>query len=167
MRKMQPVFVVDGMLGSLARKLRMFGFDTLYYNYADDDRLIGIGKQENRVILTCDKMLFQRAINMGLDGILLVGSNDVNDMVHVLKNFEINILEFAPQRSRCSLCNNTLDISDKNSVKDHVPPNVLARHEKFYFCKQCNKVYWEGSHLKKLQEFGRNVNRRLGNSESK
>jgi len=167
MRKMQPVFVVDGMLGSLARKLRMFGFDTLYYNYADDDRLIGVGRQENRVILTCDKMLFQRVINMGLDGILLVSSNDVDDMVHVLKNFEINSLEFAPQRSRCTLCNNTLDISDKNSVKDHVPPNVLARHEKFYFCKQCNKVYWEGSHLKKLQEFGRSVNRRLGNSESK
>ena len=81
MRKMRSVFVVDGMLGSLARKLRMFGFDTLYYNDADDDRLIEVGKQENRVILTCDKMLFQRAINIGLDSILLVGSNDVDDMV--------------------------------------------------------------------------------------
>ena len=37
MNIMQPVFVVDGMLGSLARKLRMFGFDTLYYNDAEDD----------------------------------------------------------------------------------------------------------------------------------
>ena len=29
-KREDPMFLVDGMLGSLARKLRILGFDTLY-----------------------------------------------------------------------------------------------------------------------------------------
>jgi len=35
-----PKFLVDGMLGKLARKLRIFGFDTTYLSNTDDDNLI-------------------------------------------------------------------------------------------------------------------------------
>ncbi|MFQ5940644.1 MAG: Mut7-C RNAse domain-containing protein [Nitrososphaerales archaeon] len=157
-------FVVDGMLGNLARKLRLFGFDTLYYNDINDERLIEIGKQEGRVLLTCDKKLFQRAMNAGVSGVLLNGSGNVDDMVHVLKNSGIYYVEFLPDKSRCPLCNGMLDIRDKNSINKLIPDQVLNIHERFYFCKQCNKVYWEGSHMKKLKEFALTVKRRLGNA---
>lgn len=154
-------FIVDGMLGSLARKLRMFGFDTLYYNDIDDDRLIEIGKQQNRVLLTCDKVLFQRAINAGIISVLLDGSGDVDDMAHVLKNNKINSVEFLPEKSRCPLCNGMLDTCDKNSIEKLIPEKVVNMHETFYRCKQCNKVYWEGSHLEKLREFSLKVKEKL------
>jgi uncharacterized protein with PIN domain len=157
-------FIVDGMLGSLSRKLRMFGFDTLYYNDIDDDKLIEISKQEGRILLTCDKMLFQRATNAGISGLLLEGSGDADDMTHVLKNYGIYSIKFLPEKSRCSLCNSILDTRDKDSVKKLVPENVITMQERFYFCKQCNKVYWEGSHMKKLQEFGLNVQRLLNHA---
>jgi len=157
-------FIVDGMLGSLSRKLRMFGFDTLYYNDTDDDKLIEICKQQDRILLTCDKMLFQRAMNAGINSVLLDGSGDANDMAHVFKNTGIHAIEFLPEKSRCPLCNSILDIRDKDSVKKLVPDNVLNAQERFYFCKQCNKVYWEGSHMKKLQEFGLNVQRMLNHA---
>jgi len=167
MNVMQPVFVVDGMLGSLARKLRMFGFDTLYYNDAEDQRLIEVGLKEGRILLTGDRTLFQRAMKMGLHSILLTGANDVDDLVHVCKSFDIGKIEFVSERSRCSMCNDPLEIRDKNSIKGYVPAGVLDRHAKFYFCKRCSKAYWEGSHFRKLEEFAQSVNRGLSKVESK
>jgi len=161
MNVMQPVFVVDGMLGSLARKLRMFGFDTLYYNDAEDQRLLEVGLKESRVLLTGDRALFQRAMKMGLHSILLTGANDVDDLAHVFKSFNIGSIEFVSEKSRCPMCNDTLEIRDRNSIKNYVPAGMLDRHPKFYFCKKCSKAYWEGSHFKKLEEFERSVNRRL------
>jgi uncharacterized protein with PIN domain len=37
-----PIFAVDGMLGKIAKKLRIFGFDTLYLANTDDDTIIEI-----------------------------------------------------------------------------------------------------------------------------
>jgi len=165
MNTMQPVFVVDGMLGSLARKLRMFGFDTLYYNDAEDQRLIEVGLNDSRVLLTCDRTLFQKAMKMGLNSILLTGANDADDLAHVFKSFNIYSVEFVSEKSRCPICNDPLEMRDRNSIKNHVPAGVLDRHSKFYFCKNCSKAYWEGSHFKKLEEFEQSVNRRLSKVE--
>ena len=56
----KPTFLADAMLGSIARKLRIFGFDTLYVAHAHDDEILKIGIAEDRIILTCDKELFKR-----------------------------------------------------------------------------------------------------------
>jgi len=161
MNVMQPVFVADGMLGSLARKLRMFGFDTLYYNDAEDQKLIEVGLKESRVLLTGDRVLFQKAMKMGLRSILLTGANDADDLTHIFKSFDIGGIELVPEKSRCPMCNDQLEMRDKNSIKDYVPAGVLDKHSKFYFCKKCSKAYWEGSHFQKLEEFEQSVNRRL------
>ncbi|MGH9933737.1 MAG: Mut7-C RNAse domain-containing protein [Nitrososphaerales archaeon] len=166
MNVMQPVFVVDGMLGSLARKLRMFGFDTLYYNDAEDKRLIEIGLKESRVLLTGDRALFQRAMKMGLNTILLNGVDEVDDLAHILQGLDIASIKIVSEKSRCPMCNEPLETSDRNSMKDYVPAGVLDKHSEFYFCKKCSKAYWEGSHFRKLEEFERNVNSRLNKIES-
>ncbi|MFP3416819.1 MAG: Mut7-C RNAse domain-containing protein, partial [Nitrososphaeria archaeon] len=33
-------FITDSMLGNIARKLRLFGFDVLYYKKGDDEGLL-------------------------------------------------------------------------------------------------------------------------------
>ena len=48
-------FLADAMLGSIARKLRVFGFDTLYNAQAHDDEILKIAMEQDRVILTADK----------------------------------------------------------------------------------------------------------------
>lgn len=167
MNIMQPVFVVDGMLGSLARKLRMFGFDTLYYNDAEDETLVEVGLKESRVLLTGDRVLFQRAIKLGLDSILLTEENDLDALAHVFKSLNIGSIALVSEKSRCPICNTMLEMRDKNSMKEYVPAGVLDKHEKFYFCKKCNKAYWEGSHFRKLEELEQNVNRRIRQVEPK
>lgn len=157
----RPAFVVDGMLGGLARKLRMFGFDTLYYNNAEDARLIDLALEEERVLLTGDKTLHRKAAKAGARGVLLTGANELDDAVKVLASMGIASIEFAPERSRCPLCNATLEERDKDSMRGKVHAGVLERHSRFYLCTGCSKVYWEGSHIKKVGEFERSVNGRL------
>ncbi len=50
-------FVIDSMLGTLARKLRIFGFDSLYYNHIDDEELLSLCLAMNRILLTSDEVL--------------------------------------------------------------------------------------------------------------
>jgi uncharacterized protein with PIN domain len=49
------------MLGSLARKMRVLGFDTLYYSDGNDEGIMRIAKSEDRVVLTADRSLAERA----------------------------------------------------------------------------------------------------------
>ena len=66
--KSKPAFLVDAMLGSVARKLRFFGLDTLYIADSPDDEIIGIGIKQNRVILTCDKDMYRRIMKVWSTG---------------------------------------------------------------------------------------------------
>jgi len=59
-----PSFLADAMLGSVARKLRIFGFDTLYIAHAHDDEILKTGIEQGRVILTADKELFKLPMHM-------------------------------------------------------------------------------------------------------
>lgn len=48
-------FVADVHLGTLARYLRLLGFDTLWRNDLDDDEIIDLSLAEKRIILTRDR----------------------------------------------------------------------------------------------------------------
>ena len=51
----------DQMLGTLAKWLRLFGFDTFYANQEiEDEELLQVAKKEDRVIITKDKQLIAR-----------------------------------------------------------------------------------------------------------
>ena len=57
----KPVFIVDAMLGKLAKKLRLLGYDTAYSSDIDDEDLIRIAKNENRILITKDVQLARKA----------------------------------------------------------------------------------------------------------
>ena len=48
-------FVADVHLGTLARHLRLLGFDTVWRNDLEDDTIISLATEERRIILTRDK----------------------------------------------------------------------------------------------------------------
>ena len=53
-------FLVDRMLGKLAKELRMLGYDTIYYRGEDAYQLIPLARQEGRVILTRNTKLIPK-----------------------------------------------------------------------------------------------------------
>ncbi len=146
--KENQCFIVDVMLGRLAKWLRLLGFDTLYYSDISDMRLLKIAKEQGRVVLTRDT----RLINIrGIKNYILIKANDpfqqLLEVIHAL-----NLKDFNPL-SRCVICNGQLSVfSDKNEIKDSVPEHVFLNSRVFLKCNDCGKLYWEGTHPKMFRE---------------
>src|SRR5918912_4413212 len=151
-------FLADAMLGSVARKLRIFGFDTLYVAHTHDDEILKIGIAENRIILTCDRTLYMRTLKKEADSILLQGSDDVKDIVHILSKCGIPLLTFRSIDSRCAICNGLLIRKKPSNVVNDVNSNILKRHKQFFKCSDCKKIYWEGSHLTHIHQTVKLIN---------
>jgi uncharacterized protein with PIN domain len=147
--KSKPQFIVDGMLGSLARWLRLLGFDTLYCDdWSDDQILKTIG---NRILLTRDKELLARALQSGFQA-TNPGKESIKSMLRVLQN-EYNLTYVIdPKRSRCSLCNASLTSVLPSKVRNQVPKGTLRHQKEFWQCtdSRCQHVFWQGAHWKRI-----------------
>lgn len=133
-----PRFVADHMLGSLARWLRMMGYDTVYDKSLDDPGIANLAKAENRFILTRDKELGKEA------GSLLLENEDLDAQLEATA--ARYGLRFSEDRIRCSACNGELLDLPKQDAKDKVPEGAFQANEKFWKCSKCEKLYWKGTH---------------------
>ncbi len=138
----------DQMLGTLAKWLRILGFDTFYANAEmSDEDLLNIAKGENRTIFTRDKELIIRGKKKNLNVIAIETTYLDLQLNQALKH--VNIDENSVL-SRCTLCNTMLDTVEKNEIQGKVPSKVFENNEKFWFCSKCNKFYWMGSHYNEM-----------------
>ena len=145
-----PKFLVDGMLGSLARKLRVFGFDTLYLAGAQDEKLLDLARRQHRIIVTADGQLSARSVRKGLSCIPVRGNTDGVRLKEVLSGAERVGVSLTQGPSRCALCNGVLRKTAKGELRA-LPQGVVSRHRLFYVCGDCGQVYWRGTHWKKLR----------------
>lgn len=140
---MKPRFLVDSMLGSLARWLRIGGYDTEYRRDADDDSLMEEASRTGRVLLTRDRVLVLRAKKRGVETILVEGEGDVEQLGALAAALG---LELDTSNSRCPRCNGSLTQVDRDQVRDRVPEASLEAFDVFWVCGSCGGVYWRGSH---------------------
>jgi uncharacterized protein with PIN domain len=142
-------FIADAMLGSLARWLRLLGFDCAWEPDIADARLVRRALDEGRVVLSRDRRLPEE---WRIAGIHLVAAEKVRDqLAEVVRAFglapEIRLL------SRCSRCNTPLVRATADEVTGRVHARVLERHQLFSACPQCSRVYWEGTHSERIRRF--------------
>ena len=151
--------LVDGMLGSIARFLRILGHDTLYFRDLSDKKLIEIAKDEDRVLITCDQELHRMASSRGVKSIFV--ESDVSKEVQLARIMVALGIEptFNPERTRCPLCNNPLIKTSKDRVKGKVPEKSYELYDDFWICPGCGKVYWIGSHWRQIRNFLERVER--------
>jgi uncharacterized protein with PIN domain len=151
----QPVrFVADRMLGTLTRYLRFMGFDVLSANTLrpgnrrEDTILLGIARHGRRILLTRDRELARR----GGDQAVLMESEDVLDQVRQLMEAGLIDPDIRLRMKRCSLCNACLRRASEEEIgsADYAP--AQRDDLQFYWCPQCRKLYWMGSHGRKLSE---------------
>lgn len=143
----------DQMLGTLAKWLRICGFDTLYdHEDVTDDDLLKQAELENRLIISRDKELIFRGKRRNLSVLELYTTDIDEQLQQVLKKItldEKNIL------TRCTLCNSMLLPIVKEKVEGKVPQNVFESNQQFWYCSTCQKYYWMGTHyqhmLKKIK----------------
>lgn len=143
-------FLCDQMLGTLAKWLRIYGFDTYFASsIIKDSDLLKISKDENRVLLTRDKELIYRARRENIKTFEIKSTDMDKALSDILSEVKIDKKKIL---SRCILCNSTVEKIKKELVKEKVPERVFNNNEKFWQCKKCNKIYWKGSHFEKMKE---------------
>ncbi len=145
-------FVVDSMLGNLAKWLRIMGYDTLYSRVYSDWQILRVARSSGRIIVTRDRGLYWRARKLGLRAVLIESLNTVERLAELSSKAGVR-LELNPSRSRCPLCNgNLVEVKDKALVKDRVPEGSYNSVDRFFVCDRCGKVYWEGSHWRNMKK---------------
>ena len=149
------------MLGNLAKKLRLLGFDSLYSSNIEDEELIRIAREENRIIVTKDAQLSEKATNAKITTVLLSGEDEIEQICKI--NEKINLGKFVVNgsTSRCPVCNGNLNAVEKKDVEVKVPKGVFEHIDNFWICEKCRKIYWEGTHIKNLQKFTAELNDRI------
>ena len=138
----KPRFLCDAMLGSLARWLRLCGYDTLYLGTEPEDaELARLADREDRWLLTRDCELAA----LGPRTQMVRATDLEGQLAEVLDRHGLPPpadLEAA----RCGECNGALEPVTREQVAEVVPPYVLATAERFRRCAGCGRVYWPGTH---------------------
>jgi hypothetical protein len=157
----EPTFFVDAMLGNIARKLRLLGYDSQYFSDIDDDKLIDNAKKEKRIIISKDEELIKKARKLGIRSIYITKEEEIEQFFEIIRNTNLKRIQIDGNIARCPKCNSLTESVEKNIIKEKIPQGVSKSNERFWICKYCNQVYWEGTHIRNLQEFVGKINERL------
>jgi len=141
-------FVADAHLGGLAHLLRMMGFDTLYDPAFADHEIERLAQHEHRIVLTRDReLLKRRGVNHGIYVRALRSPAQLREVFERLQ-----LARAARLFTRCLHCNAALVAIDKAQALPQLPPRVAATFERFSVCRGCQRVFWEGSHWRRMRE---------------
>ncbi len=156
-------FIADGMLGKLARWLRLAGHDVVYVGdlktppEKQDDTLLERAAAEKRMLLTADLELHKRAVKAGTSSAYIVKKDVVSQLAEISQKIGLKI-EISPENSRCPVCNGPLRSAERLEVEQLVPDSVFRSNVNFWRCKNCGKVYWKGGHWKTITEMASQYN---------
>ena len=142
----RTAFILDVHLGKLARGLRLLGFDCCYRNDFDDPQIIRRSLSEHRIILTRDRRLLQdQSVQHGY----WVRASDPDTQVgEVLMRFDL--LGQIKAFTRCTVCNGGLAAIAKAAVSDRLQPKTSRYYDEFWICTDCRRLYWKGTHYRRL-----------------
>ncbi|MEA2104936.1 MAG: Mut7-C RNAse domain-containing protein [Candidatus Cloacimonadota bacterium] len=152
-------FILDGNLHKLVHYMRMLGFDTEFANQVSEEQLIKRAKIEHRIIISRNRKLMKR--RELTHGYCLATTDWIKQLGKILSRF--HLYEDLKPFSRCFLCNTKLQTIDKEKILNRLPKKVIEQQNEFTICEKCNKIYWKGSHYKKMLKFIE----KLKNSEEK
>lgn len=137
------------MLGSLAKWLRILGYDTAYDNRIEDDEIIARCRQEQRVALTRDRRLTQRS---PLPGCLLIEREELFEQIREVLQAIGHEIDLKRLLTRCLECNAPLQTVAKEEILHQVPTYVFKTHSHFKRCPGCQRIYWGGTHRQNIYQ---------------
>lgn len=142
-----PRFLCDEMLGRLCHYLRAAGYDALLArDGASDAELLQQCHAEGRQLLTQDTLI--REHKAARDVALILPPVDLDHLVALLDEYyQLDWLGHA--FTRC-LVDNTLLVAADDTALAHAPTDVLRSGGPLYHCPICRRIYWRGSHYKRM-----------------
>jgi uncharacterized protein with PIN domain len=142
----EPRFALDDHLGRLARYLRLLGFDATHQPQADDADLANRATAEDRILLTRDLDLLKRHVVRR--GYRVRNTDPRRQAVEVVRYFGLD--ERLAPFTRCLACGERLLPATPEEVTGRIPPAVATWSTAFHRCPGCARVYWPGSHHRRL-----------------
>lgn len=144
---METKFVADSMLGSLAKWLRVLGYDT-HYQSSYPQGVIEARIREGRRLLSRNKVLL--IIDPG--ALIIQADRAEAQLMETVKR-----LHLVPDRSRwfsrCLVCNVPLRETDLLTSQKAIPDYVLYENPSaIRHCPACKRYFWPGSHRERMLE---------------
>jgi uncharacterized protein with PIN domain len=142
-----PRFLCDEMLVQLGHWLRAAGHDTLIASHRANDRsLVARATLDGRVLLTRDRKLREIRDAAGC-AVLLDGEGIHAWACEMHRRFGIDWM--ARPFSRCLICNTILQPAP-DLARARLPHAVRAAVADINHCRQCDKLYWPGGHVRRM-----------------
>lgn len=142
----RPRFLADAHLGALARRLRLLGFDTLWFNDLGDAALVRLAVAEHRILLSRDRALL---MHQALTHACYLRPTATEAQLRQL----IERLQLCPEIApftRCTVCNAPLEPLSADEARPEVPARVQQRLTRYWRCRGCRRIYWPGSHWRAM-----------------
>jgi len=150
MEKMEPQetrqrFVVDAMLGKMAKWLRIMGRDTIVTFLKTPDQIKSYVK-DGRIVVTRARKWCR------MNGVVCLSANNTREQLKEL--FSVLDLKYDPELflARCSYCNKELEECPREQAYGKVPDYVWNTMQEFFKCPSCGKIYWRGTHVSRMHE---------------
>lgn len=141
-------FAADGMLQSLAKWLRLLGYDCIAGSNLFGRALVEKAVAENRWMITRNRhftgdlphWLIERA------DIFVIASEQLPEQLReTLERFSLEPDAYC--FTRCLICNEPLIPVAKPQLSPNVPQALLQREDRFWKCDHCGRIFWRGSHV--------------------
>jgi uncharacterized protein with PIN domain len=142
-------FIADRNLGTLAKWLRILGYDTLYERGNADLDFLRKADEEGRVALTRKRDLTRRSRPARL--VLVKADRAPDQLAEVLEALAI-IPDQRKRMTRCLRCNSALEEISKDMVEGLVPAYVYREYMQFRRCPLCERIFWPGTHRERVEE---------------
>lgn len=136
-------FVVDSMLGKVAKWLRILGYDAVLTRLAAPSQLLRWTDQ-GRLIVTRSRR-WQPAERV----IVLTADRLEAQMRQLIAHLDLTF-DRSRVLTRCPRCNTPLQPISRPEVETRVPDAVLAAGYLFRHCPDCGRIYWPGTHPQRI-----------------
>ena len=141
-----PRFLVDRMLGRLAKWLRILGYDSAYFPQLSPQGLMREGRRQGRIIVTRDTRFLRQK---NTPPFVFIRDDRFRDQLRqMVAACQLDLLSHL--LTRCSDCNCLLERISKEQVQDRVPEYVWQTQATFFRCPQCHRIYWGATHKERI-----------------
>jgi len=136
-------FLVDSMLGKVAKWLRVLGFNA-HYEWLRRQEQVNAYRDKGFLVITRNRKW------CGQSGVICLAANSPVEQLREV----VSRVPIAPHEirllHRCILCNEQIRAFPRELAFGRVPDYVFETQISFYQCPKCKRVYWSGSHPKRM-----------------
>jgi uncharacterized protein len=141
-------FFVDRSLGSLAKWLRFLGFDVVQTKITSQELRTLPQPKRDTFIITRQSSIPKKFSRPDL--VILASDRPQEQLTEICRRLDLPPETWEPL-NRCSDCNKILQPITPDQVEGRVPDFISQKHQLFFECPQCLRVFWEGSQQRRIR----------------